>query len=66
MDLIFLILIHLIPISLMTTIFLSLTTILLLRVVPRRAVLLLMSAWTVWRLNLKRVSGRSKRHALPL
>jgi len=63
MDLILLILTHLIPISLTTTIFLSLTGLMILRLAPHPVVLLLTSAWIAWKLSLKRASAPSRRRS---
>jgi hypothetical protein len=64
MNLIFLILIHLIPISLMTTICLSLIFLTILRFLPAHAVMILVSAWLGWKL--KSNAGAALRQNRPL
>jgi hypothetical protein len=62
MELILLILIRLIPLTLMTTIFLSLTTMMLLRLAPRHVALKLTTAWLAWKLKLS--AGAASRQRL--
>ena len=66
MTLLLMILIHLIPISLMTTICLSLSFLMTLRFLPARAVMILLSVWLGWKLNSNAVRASRRSRTRPV